>query len=99
MPRVAPRPTPLTSAARLQLMWLASPALPVGGFSYSEGLEAAVDAGRVRTEAQATTWLRDQLTLSVARADLAVVARAVPAWQRHDIARVRELNDWVAHTR
>lgn len=99
MPRVAPRPTPLTSAARLQLMWLASPALPVGGFSYSEGLEAAVDAGRVRTEAQATTWLRDQLMLSVARADLAVVARAVPAWQRHDIARVRELNDWVAHTR
>ena len=34
-------------------MWLASPALPVGGFSYSEALEAAVDAGLVRTEAQA----------------------------------------------
>ncbi len=99
MPRVAPRPTPLTPAARLQLMWLASPALPVGGFSYSEGLEAAVDSGRVTTQAQATTWLRDQLMLSVARADLAVVARAVPAWQRHDLARVRELNDWVAHTR
>jgi len=29
-------------------MWLASPALPIGGFSYSEGLEAAVDAGLVR---------------------------------------------------
>ena len=99
MPRVAPRPTPLTSAARLQLMWLASPALPVGGFSYSEGLEAAVDCGRVTTEAQAAAWLRDQLMLSVARADLAVVARAVPAWQRHDLARVRELNDWVGHTR
>jgi len=99
MPRVAPRPTPLTSAARLQLMWLASPALPVGGFSYSEGLEAAVDSGRVANEAQATTWLRDQLMLSVARADLAVVARAVPAWQRRDLARVRELNDWVGQTR
>ena len=31
----------------MQLMWLASPALPIGGFSYSEGLEAAVDTGRV----------------------------------------------------
>ena len=37
----------------LQLIWLASPALPVGGFSYSEVLEAAVDAGRVGNEAQA----------------------------------------------
>ena len=31
--------------ALLQLIWLASPALPVGGFSYSEGLEAAIDQG------------------------------------------------------
>lgn len=80
-------------------MWLASPALPVGGFSYSEGLEAAVDSGCVTHEAQAAAWLRDQLMLSLARADLAVVARAVPAWQRHDLARVRELNDWVGQTR
>jgi urease accessory protein len=80
-------------------MWLASPALPVGGFSYSEGLEAAVEAGLVTNEAQAATWLRDQLHLSLARADLAVVARAVPAWQRGDIVRITELNDWVLHTR
>ena len=40
------RPAP-PAATLLQLMWLASPALPVGGFSYSEGLEAAVDSGRV----------------------------------------------------
>lgn len=99
MPRVVPRPAALSQATRLQLMWLASPALPVGGFSYSEGLEAAVEAGLVTHEAQAGTWLRDQLHLSLARADLAVVARAVPAWQRLDIARITELNDWVVHTR
>lgn len=99
MPRIAPRPTPLSAEARLHLMWLASPALPVGGFSYSEGLESAIDAGLVTTEAQAAHWLRDQLQLAVARSDLAVVARAVPAWQRHDLARVRELNDWVVQTR
>lgn len=99
MPRIASRPTPLSAGARLQLMWLASPALPVGGFSYSEGLEAAIDAGLVTGEASAAHWLRDQLQLAIARSDLAVVARAVPAWQRHDIARVRELNDWVVQTR
>ena len=80
-------------------MWLASPALPVGGFSYSEGLEAAVESGHVANEAQAARWLRDQLHLSLARADLAVVARAVPAWQRGDLPRLVELNNWITQTR
>lgn len=83
----------------LQLMQLASPALPVGGFSYSEGLEAAVEAGLVRDEAQAGDWLLDQLHLSLARADLAVLAQALPAWQGGDMERIRTLNDWVQLTR
>ena len=71
----------MRDSSLMQLMWLASPALPVGGFSYSEGLEAAVDHGIVNTEAEASQWLVDQLHLSLARADLAVVAQAIPAWQ------------------
>ena len=93
------RPEPLTGSALLQLRWLASPALPVGGFSYSEGLEAAVEAGLVKTEADTATWLRDQLHLSLARSDLAVCAKAFKAWQRDDRAHVAELNDWVHATR
>ena len=90
---------PLDTATRLQLMWLASPALPVGGFSYSEGLESAVDAGLVSNEAQAARWLSDQLHLSLARCDLAVLAQALRAWQQGNIARVTELNRWVVQTR
>jgi urease accessory protein len=93
------RPSPVGAHALLQLMWLASPALPVGGFSYSEGLEAAVEAGRVTNEAEAATWLRDQLHLALARSDLAVCAKAFKAWQRDDLAHVTELNDWVTTTR
>jgi urease accessory protein len=88
-----------SAATRLQLMWLASPALPVGGFSYSEGLEAAVEAGRVTTEAQAATWLQGQLELSLARSELPALAQACAAWQAPDAARVAEINDWLRCTR
>ncbi|WP_395670025.1 urease accessory protein UreF [Rhodoferax sp.] len=83
----------------MQLMWLASPALPVGGFSYSEVLEAAVDSGHVTDVQDASAWLQDQLHLGLARGDLAVVAQAVTAWNADDGNRIRVLNDWVLHTR
>jgi urease accessory protein len=89
----------LSAHALLQLMWLASPALPVGGFSYSEVLEAAVEAGLVQGERQAGAWLLDQLHLSLARSDIAVVSQAFKAWARDDIAGIVELNAWVTHTR
>lgn len=92
-------PTALPAPSLLQLIWLASPALPVGGFSYSEGLEAAVDKAQVATENEASDWLSDQLHISLARGDLAAIAKAIPAWRRGDMDRVIELNQWVLHTR
>jgi urease accessory protein len=92
-------PAPTTATTLLQLMWLASPALPVGGFSYSEGLESAVESGRVAGEAQAAEWLLDQLHLGLARCDLAVAAQAFKAWRRNDLSHITELNDWVRQTR
>ncbi len=80
-------------------MQLASPALPVGGFSYSEGLEAAVDSGRVGTEAEAGAWLLDQLQLVLARAELPACAQALTAWISADLPRVQALNAWVLQTR
>lgn len=90
---------PLPAASLLQLIWLASPALPVGGFSYSEGLEAAVDRAGVATESIAADWLSDQLHLSLARGDLAVIAQAIPAWRCNQLDRVKALNNWVLQTR
>jgi len=99
MPKVIKPAAPLAATTLLRLMWLASPALPVGGFSYSEGLEAAVDAGLANTEATARAWLLDQLQLAQARSDLAASAKAFKAWQQHDLARITELNAWVRMTR
>lgn len=86
-------------ATLLKLMWLASPALPIGGFSYSEGLEAAIHAALVTTEAEAADWLVEQLHLTQARGDMAAMAQALPAWRDGDAARAEALNDWVLHTR
>lgn len=88
-----------TDAALLRLIWLASPALPVGGFSYSEGLEAAVESGLVHDAPSAGEWIVQQLHASLARADLAVVAAAVDAVRGDDSARLAALDAWVRQTR
>ena len=83
----------------LRLLQLASPALPVGGFSYSEGIEAAVAHQLVHDEVSAQTWLVDHLHLVQSRSELPVIAQAIPAWQRHDEKQLKNLNDWVIQTR
>lgn len=94
MPHASPAPV----APLLRLIWLASPALPIGAFSYSEVLEAAVDHGLVHDDASAADWLTQQLQL-LARGDLALMAQAVPAWQRGDHALLAELAQWLHTTR
>lgn len=88
-----------TDTALLRLIWLASPALPVGGFSYSEGLEAAVEGGLVHDEASAGDWVLGHLQLVLAQADLPVVAQAVAAFRAGDGARLDALDAWVRRTR
>jgi urease accessory protein len=61
----------MSSLARL--LQLASPALPVGAYSYSQGLEAAVEAGIVTDAESAQQWIGDVLEFSVARIELAAL--------------------------
>lgn len=49
------------------LLRLASPQLPIGGYSYSQGLEMAVENGRVNNPDSARRWISDQLLLNLAR--------------------------------
>lgn len=55
----------MTSTSLVRLLQLASPTLPVGAYSYSQGLEAAVEAGIVRDAPSAERWIADVLELSV----------------------------------
>ena len=68
----------------LALLQLASPALPVGGFAYSQGLESAISEGLVHDAASAQRWIHDALLLVLARFE-------APAWLRiHDAALARD---------
>jgi urease accessory protein len=59
----------------VRLLQLASPTLPVGAYSYSQGLEAAVEAGIVTDAASAERWIADVLEFSVARSDVPLLWR------------------------
>ena len=48
-----------------RLLQLASPTLPVGAYSYSQGLEYAIEDGIVTDAASAEAWIRDVLDFSV----------------------------------
>jgi UreF len=73
-----------TSKARLRLWQLISPALPIGAYAYSRGLEYAVSAGWVRNEIDAAAWIEGQLTHVFESLDVPVFARLYRAWQEDD---------------
>ncbi len=60
-----------------RLLQLASPTLPVGAYSYSQGLESAVEAGIVTDAASAERWIGDMLEFTVARMEAPLLWRMV----------------------
>lgn len=77
----------------VRLLQLASPALPVGAFSYSQGLEAAVEAGLVHDRASALNWIDDLLEYSLGRMEAPVLLRLIDAWRSENFAAVKHWND------
>lgn len=68
----------------VRLLQLASPALPVGAYSYSQGLEAACEAKIVRDKDSARRWISDALQFNIATMEAPILARMYQAWQSED---------------
>ncbi len=86
MPPADPAPTGLLG--RLRLMQLVSPALPIGAFTYSQGLEWAVEAGWVCDMATLADWLEGLMDDGLAQLELPILRRLYQACARDDGAAV-----------
>lgn len=74
-----------------QLLRLASPQLPIGGYSYSQGLELAVDTGLVHDANSAAHWIEDQLLLNLARFEAPLLLAHCEAAAEGDWAELKTL--------
>jgi urease accessory protein len=90
---------PVSGIALTRLLQLVSPALPIGAFAYSQGLEQAVASGWVKDEASAAEWLLGLLGHSLGTLDLPVLERLIDAWRADDRQRVDEWTAWLAACR
>ena len=100
----APLLTPLLTTSTstrslLKLLHLGSPMLPVGAFSYSQGLEWAVESGAIIDRVSAGTWIFDVLRWSVGRFEAPLLLAAHRGWAAGDEAQIKELNSWMLATR
>ena len=98
MARVQPNSIMTTVSSRsstlalMRLLQLASPTLPVGAYSYSQGLEWAVSAGTVRNEKSAARWIEDVLRASVASFELQCLDAALIAARAGDGIALHRIN-------
>jgi urease accessory protein len=78
--------------AVLRLCHLVSPAVPVGAYAYSQGLEYAVQAGWVTDESSALEWLQGLSRHSLATLELPLLMRLHRAWSDGDDTAVQHWN-------
>lgn len=90
---------PVADLALLGLMQLVSPALPIGAFAWSQGLESAFELGWVTNEAELGQWLDGVLDDGLSRCELPLLARLQRAWADADGEAITEWNDWLHATR
>ena len=83
----------------LHLLQLTSPSLPVGAYSYSEGLETLVYQGVIADPSSLQQWLIQELEYGAIRLETAVLARTYQAAQDNDLPTINYWNQWLSAAR
>jgi urease accessory protein len=83
----------------LRLLQLVSPSLPIGGFTYSQGIEWAVESGWIRDRGDLDAWLSDLLHGPLAQVDLPLLLRLQAATEARDREALTTWIDWLLASR
>jgi len=83
----------INAASILSLLHISSPALPVGAFAYSQGLEYALDAGWCKNRDDVQAWLQQNLTYGLGQLDLPIFLRMHRAWLQKQFEVVQHWNE------
>ncbi|NJO46192.1 MAG: urease accessory protein UreF [Oscillatoriales cyanobacterium RM2_1_1] len=83
----------------LNLLQLTSPALPLGAYSYSEGLEALVEQQIIQTDLDLEHWLIQELTYGTIRLEAAVMLRILNSIKDGHLAQATHWNSWLSASR
>ena len=89
----------LTHNNFLAILQLASPALPVGAYGYSEGLEMLVENGTITNADNLKFWLKSELIYGSIRLDAGIIVRAFHAVKTDDIEALKRWNLWLSASR
>jgi urease accessory protein len=82
----------MSTPARMRLFQMASQAFPIGGYSHSHGLEAAIESRYIRDEAEVEQWIRDVLSFSIASYEVPCLLEMGAAWAAADVDAVHRLD-------
>ncbi|MBE9039637.1 urease accessory protein UreF [Oscillatoriales cyanobacterium LEGE 11467] len=80
----------------LYLLQLASPALPVGAYSYSEGLETLIERQTLTNADALEDWLERELHLGAIRLEAAVMVRGYRTETAGDHSSLAYWNQWLS---
>ncbi|NDJ17558.1 urease accessory protein UreF [Myxacorys almedinensis] len=83
----------------LRLLQLASPVLPVGAYSYSEGIESLVQKGTISSADQLEQWLVQELQYGAVRLEAAMMLRSHRATVAQDLSVLETWNQWLSAAR
>jgi urease accessory protein len=89
----------MDSTALLNLLQLTSPALPVGAYSYSEGLETLVEQGVIRSANDLQIWLTESLATGSIGIEAAILVRTHRANVLGNQPDLIYWNHWLSATR